>query len=389
LCFYLSAPLFAQTNFVNFETAPVNPIALSPDGKTLAVCNLAAARVELFDVSNGLNRRGVVPVGIDPVTVRFRTTNEAWVVNTISDSINVIDVTTLTLRRVISTRDGPADVVFAGDPARAFVSSPPENLVQVIDPDTGAVERTIPIQGERPKALAVSADGKKVYVAILESGNGTTILAPRIADLSHVPQGGVADLPGGPYGGVNPPPNSGTNFNPAIATKLTNTPPRVGMILKKQANGHWVDDNNGDWTEFVSGTNAAFSGRVPGWDLLDHDVAVIDTTSFDTTFVGGLMNICFNLAVRPGTGELAVIGTDAINHVRYEPVLQSIFTRVNLALVGREARVFDANPHLDYITRTLPLAQRAESIGDPRAVAWNADGTRFYVAGMGSDNIAV
>ena len=38
----------AITNFVNFETAPVHPVALGPDGRTLAVCHLPDARVALL-----------------------------------------------------------------------------------------------------------------------------------------------------------------------------------------------------------------------------------------------------------------------------------------------------------------------------------------------------
>ena len=72
-----------------------------------------------------------------------------------------------------------ADVVFAGNPVRAFVSCPAENVVQVIDPETLTVIQTISIEAERPKALAASPDGSKVYAAIFESGNGSTILAPR------------------------------------------------------------------------------------------------------------------------------------------------------------------------------------------------------------------
>src|SRR5258706_14200441 len=65
--------------FVNFETAPVHPIALSPDGNRLAVCNLADGKLELLDVSSGnIVPSGMVPVGIDPVTVRFRNKDEAW-----------------------------------------------------------------------------------------------------------------------------------------------------------------------------------------------------------------------------------------------------------------------------------------------------------------------
>src|SRR5688572_13279840 len=75
----------AATNFINFETAPVHPIALGPDGRTLAVCNLPDNRVEFFDVSTGVPAlTGSVAVGLDPVSVRFASANELWVINHIS-----------------------------------------------------------------------------------------------------------------------------------------------------------------------------------------------------------------------------------------------------------------------------------------------------------------
>ena len=40
-------------NFFNWETAPVHPVALSPDGTRLVVCNLPDARVEIYDVTGG------------------------------------------------------------------------------------------------------------------------------------------------------------------------------------------------------------------------------------------------------------------------------------------------------------------------------------------------
>src|SRR5688572_30448880 len=91
----------AAFSFINFETAPIHPVALSPHGQTLAVCNLPDGRVELFSVASGVpTALGDVPVGVDPVTVRFRTTNELWVVNHISSSINVLNVAQ---RRVVAT----------------------------------------------------------------------------------------------------------------------------------------------------------------------------------------------------------------------------------------------------------------------------------------------
>src|SRR4029077_19286239 len=97
-------------SFINFETAPVHPLALSPDSTRLAVCNLADGRLELFDVTSGSPvPLGSVPVGIDPVSVRFRTATEAWVVNHISDSISVVDVTSLRVIATIDTLDTPED----------------------------------------------------------------------------------------------------------------------------------------------------------------------------------------------------------------------------------------------------------------------------------------
>src|SRR5262245_12645278 len=101
-------PTFAQgsvsftNSFINFETAPVHPVAISPDGKTLAVCNLPDSRVELFDLTAPLPRRiGSVFVGVDPVTARFRTDSELWVVNHISDSISIIDVSRFIVVRTL------------------------------------------------------------------------------------------------------------------------------------------------------------------------------------------------------------------------------------------------------------------------------------------------
>src|SRR5688572_3730221 len=122
----------AQGTFVNFETAPVHPIDLSPDNSRLAVCNLADSKLELFDVTTGnVTPLASIPVGIDPVSVRFRTSTEAWVANHISDSISVVDLTTMGVTATIQTLDTPADIVFAG--ARAFVSCATPNTIQIFD----------------------------------------------------------------------------------------------------------------------------------------------------------------------------------------------------------------------------------------------------------------
>ena len=362
--------------FLNFETAPVHPVALAPGGTLLAVCNLPDYRVELFDVSGRVPvALGDVPVGVDPVSVRFRTTNELWVVNHISSSISIVDVAAKRIVATIDTKAGPTDVAFAASPLRAFVSCAKENTVQVFEPVTRQLITNIVIDGERPKAMAVSPDGRKVYVAIFESGNASTLLT-----------------------GAGYPPNVDGNFSPPLF-EHPNAPEGFyveqspdSLIVKKNAMGRWMDDNLGDWTEYISGTNAPHHGRPIGWDMPDRDVAVIDTATFEISYATGLMNICMDVAVNPASGQIAVVGTDATNERRFEPNLRGTFIRVNLALVdptNLSRTVVDLNPHLDYSTASVSASERSKSLGDPRGIIWSSDGTRGYIAGMGSGNLVV
>ena len=395
----------AAESFLNFETPPVHPIALSPTGGQLAVCNLADGRLELFDVSSGTAVSvGSVPVGLDPVSVRYRTSSEAWVVNHISDSISVVDVAARRVVATIQTLDTPSDVVFAGSTGRAFVSCATPNTVQVFDPVTHQLVTNMVIGAERPKALATSPDGSKVYAAIFESGNGTTVLGPKLGgDPTRPPFPGtngsgplysqnVVSDPRGPYGGQNPPPNSGTNFSPAIKPQPTAPLPTTSVIVRKNSAGRWKDDNSRDWTAFVSGSNALQTDRVVGWDLADRDVAVIDAENFSVTYATGLMNLCMGIAVNPASGKITVVGTEAINEMRFEPNLNGIFIRSKIGLVDPltlNKTVKDLNPHLDYASRTLPQSERDKSIGEPRGIVWNSSGERGYVTGMGSRNLVV
>src|SRR5206468_4240193 len=206
---------------------------------------------EVFDVSSGTAvSLGSVPVGIDPVSVGFLTSGAAWVVNHISDSISVVDVESRRVVATLQTLDTPADVIFAGSPRRAFVSCAMPNTVQVFDPVTRQLVTNVVIEAERPKALAISPDGRKVYAAIFESGNATTIVGAKFSGRSYGQN--VVSLTNGPYRGQNPPPNNGTNFSPSLNPALSNAPaPRTGLIVRKNSAGRWMDDNQGDWTEFV------------------------------------------------------------------------------------------------------------------------------------------
>lgn len=387
----LSSTAAAQS-FVNWENPHVHPLELLPDATRLLAVNTADDRLEVFDTTGGaLTRVASIPVGIDPVSVRARTNDEVWVVNHISDSVSIVRLSTANVVATLQAADEPADVVFAGSPERAFVSCSQSNRVLVFDPTNLAMApSSIPLLGEEPRALARSVDGTKVYVAIFESGNASTVLGGGSTMANGFPKNVVSD-PTGPYGGQNPPPNSGTSFSPPIQGALP-TPPPVGLIVKKNG-AAWMDDNAHDWTSLVSGANAAKSDRPVGWDLHDNDLAVIDATTLGVTYTKHLMNICMSLAVNPASGDVTVIGTDATNEIRFEPVVNGKFLRVKAARVSANGvttlGIVDLNPHLTYSAATVPEVDRDKSIGDPRGIAWNSAGTKAFVAGMGSNNVVV
>lgn len=357
-----------KNSFVNWETPTVHPLDLTPSGSRLLAVNLPDNRLEVFDVTGAGTPTHVanVPVGLDPVTVRARTETEAWVVNFLSDSVSIVDLTTWNVVATLFPGDEPTDVVFAGSPQRAFVSVAQENKVVVYDPaDLHATPITVALRGEDPRSLAT--DGNRVFVAIFQSGNASTM----------VPVPSVSN-PSGPAGGVNPPPNTLAGFSPALAAGLPPAPPSV-MIVQRNPLGRWLDSAGRDWSSFVT------------WNVLDHDVAVLPVSSpSSVSYVSGLMTMDMALTTIPG-GRVAVVGTEATNNIRFEPNLKSTFSRVVMATFdgtsGGSPSVVDLNPQLDYSVASVPQSVRDQGVSDPRAVVWSSNQDRGYVAGRGSNNV--
>ncbi len=374
----IASSALGQSGFVNWETAHVSPLALTPDGLTLLAVNTADGKLEVFDVSGASAASPhlvkSIPVGIDPVSVKVRTGPggvQAWVVNQISDSVSIIDLATGRVIRTLATADEPADVAFGGSGAseRAFVSCGQPGVVQVFDPNipTTALS-TITIQGADPRAMVASADGSKVYVAIFGSGNATGCV--KQTDVSNA---------SGPYAGQNPPPNSGLVFNPPLTNGL-DAGPQVAQIVRRDGAGAWRDDNGRNWSPFVT------------WNVLDNDVAIIDAGTLGVTYAKGMLSTVMALGLRPD-GTVTAVGLDAHNEVRFEPNVKGRFVRVEMGAFApttpASTSVVDLNPHLVYDVASVPQAFRDLSIGDPRGIAWHPTNGRAYVAGMGSNNVIV
>jgi DNA-binding beta-propeller fold protein YncE len=417
----LSASLFAQSptvpaqsylrnnSFVNWESPHVHPLDITSSGQLLAV-NTPNNSLEVYN-ANGATLTFVksIPVGLDPVTVRAfpNNSNQAWVVNVISDSVSIVDLAHGIVTQTLQVNDEPADVVFAGPSASlALVSCAQAKTVLVFNANNPTVPTAvIPINGEQPRALAVDPNGRYVYLAIFESGNATTAV---VGGASSQFENDLVQNKTGPYGGVGVPPNNGTVFNPPFNRALP-APPVVSIIVKRTLVGgaiEWLDDNLRNWARFISGAPTSLpatpGNRVAGWDMPDRDVAIIDTTSNSVTYQSGLMNILMAIGVNSKSGAVSVVGTDATNQIRYEPVLQGAFTRVHMGTFtpGGANTILDLNPHItSYLnpvsakgatyTNFAPGTGIQNSIGDPRAIVWNSAGTQAYITGMGSNNVIV
>src|SRR5262245_42828173 len=192
--------------FVEFESGQVRPLALSPDHQRLFAVNTPDNRLEIFAIggSGGLVHTGSIPVGLEPVAVAARTNGEVWVVNHLSDSVSIVDVSSNPPRviRTLLVGDEPRDIVFAGTGGnRAFITTahrgqnsgvPPTDLtteglgradVWVFDATNlgtalgGTPLTVLTFFGDTPRALAASPSGDRVYAAVFHSGNQTAAVS--------------------------------------------------------------------------------------------------------------------------------------------------------------------------------------------------------------------
>jgi YVTN family beta-propeller protein len=173
---------------VVFASPQVDPIVLSPDGKTLFVALTTANLVAVVDTNLNYHFTSV-PVGIDPVSLAIRPgTNELWVSNHVSDSVSVIDIgaSSPTRYRVIDTIqsmdaqgvtqfDEPVGIAFTADGSKAYVALSSRNQIAVIDASSRTVLRDLNIRAQDPRAIAVR--NGVLYVAAFESGNQSQLSA--------------------------------------------------------------------------------------------------------------------------------------------------------------------------------------------------------------------
>jgi cysteine-rich repeat protein len=407
----VATPAVAQTSFVAFESGHVRPITLSPNGSKLFAVNTPDNTLEIFDVgAGGLTFAASVPVGMEPVSVAARTDGEVWVVNHLSDSISIVDVSLAVpmVTRTLLVGDEPRDIVFAGTGGnRAFITTAHRGQhrthssiagvfgagnpadpqfatpgidradVWVFDATNlgttigGTPDDVLTFFSDTPRALAT--DGTTVYVAAFMSGNQTTVVNEVLVNDGFGPSGA-------------PGPNDNANGDPA---------PEVGVIVKLTG-GNWLDAN---------GTNR--NAAIP-FDLPDNDVFAFNANTLTKgTVFSSVGTTLFNMAINPTSGKIYVTNTESPNEVMFEghgdhggSTVQGKLSLSRVTILdpaGAGQQVQHLNQHINYANlhtavganHTAINAQIPHSLATPLQPTISSDGDTIYIPAFGSKRIGV
>jgi len=383
----MSEPSNPGDNFVAFESGQVRPLALTPDGNLLLAANTPNNSVEIYSVDDtGLTAISSIPVGMEPVAIATPNNSQAWVVNHLSDSVSIIDLTSTPPKviRTLHVGDEPRDIVFAGtdnkfafistahrgqngaddNPIDAQLTTPSVGRADIWVFDTsssdstlgGAPATVINLFGDTPRALTVSNDGTKVYAAVFLSGNKTTTLGEDFL---------VKDAPT----------QSADNI----------TQPDTGLIVQHDG-ANWVDDGG-----------TVYNDKVP-FSLPDYDVFEIDasltTPAATATRYSGVGTVLFNMVTHPSSGAIYISNQEAHNLTRFEGP-GSVGTTVRGHIVDSQITVIKNDivtpVNLNITTDTSrqgTQAERDKAISIPLEMAISNNGNTLYVSGFGAQKIA-
>ncbi|MEY4766427.1 MAG: hypothetical protein RI907_3100, partial [Pseudomonadota bacterium] len=412
----LAVSAHAAGDYAEFESGHVRPLAMSADGTQLFAVNTPNGTLDIFNI-NGTSLTLVtrVPVGLEPVAVALRN-GEAWVVNHLSDSVSVISLNgTPRVTRTLLVGDEPRDIVFAGSPERAFVTTahrgqqleaavtakvPGAKPTGLTTPGLGRADVWVfdaanpgnslggnPVQivnlfSDTPRGLAVSTDKKTVYVAAHFSGNQTAAINEEVV-CDGFEAAKTCTIKGVTYPGGAIGPSKNVEGKKA---------PEVGLIVKyNPKNDAWEDIKGRNW-------NKAVLFRLP-----DKDVFAIDANTYaDKGIFSGVGTTLFNMAVNPRTGALYVTNIESQNMGNFEgdgAAAGGMRLQGNLAharvtvLANGQVTPRHLNKHLSYDKLVnepgFDTTAKNHSLALPLDVQVTADGNTMYVSAYGSNKIGV
>ncbi len=100
----------------------------------------------------------------------------AYVTNSSSSSVSVVDTATNTVTATVGVEDRPIGIAFTPDRSLLYVANSGSNSVSVIDTANNTVSATVAV-GSFPQGLAFTPDGSRAYVGSSFSNSVSVIEA--------------------------------------------------------------------------------------------------------------------------------------------------------------------------------------------------------------------
>jgi YVTN family beta-propeller protein len=152
-------------------------VTVSPDGAQLSITHYDTCSVSAIDLTTRTATTVTLPHA--PLSVEFTPDGAHAYVTTVG-SLAVIDTATHEVED-IATGDLPRGVRLSPDGKRAYVTNFGDHTLSVVDTITNSVSATVDV-AEHPEAVAISADGDRVYLGHYWPGIVTVISIPTVRD---------------------------------------------------------------------------------------------------------------------------------------------------------------------------------------------------------------
>ncbi|MFO1009278.1 MAG: cytochrome c peroxidase [Planctomycetota bacterium] len=306
---------------LDFDTSAVRPIAFSQDEQRLYVINSSGARLASFDVAT-FTRVGEIAIGLGAASVVRRPgTDELWVVDRVGSCVDIVDPALGAIVRTIRVGAEPHSLVFDPSGTRAWVTCSAQERVDVVRTSDYSVVRSLRIQAEGPRGITFS--------------NGAAWCVPLLSGNNTAPRGTLAD------------PNDVRTVERVVGPGLVPLPDRdLFRVLP---------------------------GAQPTLDRIDPGATQT-----------GLGTILFDVVARPGTNELWIPNTDALNSERTG---ERDF--VDGQVVRNRITIADATGAAPRIVDLDALAPAGAKCAQPTGLDFDPVRPRAYVCSYGSDLVTV
>ena len=268
----------------------------------------------------------------------------AYITNQGDNTVSVIDTANDTVTATIPVGNGPLAVAISPDGKKVYVANAYDTAtISVIDTSTNTITSTVPVGGTWPYGVAVSPDGARLYIAKTDSNTVSVI---------------------------------DTATNTVIASVNINGSPR-GVVVSPDGKKLYVTNYDGAC------------------------ISVIDTTTNTVTTTINVGNYPCGVAVSPDGTRLYVANTyedDAVYVIdtvtnNVTSIVPVGYRPLEVAVSPDGKKVYVANNGdnttsvIDTDTNTV---MATVNVGyAPEGVAVTPDGSKVYVTNYGSNNVSV